>query len=113
MKGARMNGNRFTDEEIINALKACLSGDCKICVFNGDAFCFSKLKEASLDLITKQKVEIEALKIANEKMYQVNKVQEAEIESFECSNCANYDRGICLEDINADGVCNFRKRVKR
>jgi hypothetical protein len=63
-----MNDNKFTDRQIILGLK-CLAGEdeifCKDCAFRdmdrGFA-CKKNVSKASLDLITRQKAEIERLK---------------------------------------------------
>ncbi len=84
-----MTDRKFTDDDVIKALE-CLSGAeifCRECAFgrledHGFA-CKKNVANAALALINRKKVEIESLKIANEKMYAANKEQEAEIERLE------------------------------
>ena len=58
------------DEKIIEALVCCSSqeyGECKKCPkYPGEDFCSEKLHAAALDLINRQKAEIERLEKANE-----------------------------------------------
>jgi hypothetical protein len=83
-----MTDHKFTVDEIIKALECCRDfGDCSLCPYAGATFedepdCAEKMHTDALALINRQKVEIESLKIANEKMYSANKEQEAEIESL-------------------------------
>lgn len=60
-----MNDNKLTDNEIVDAMKRCIAGDCEETgcpLYN----CVTKLLEKILDLIKCQKAEIESLKIAIE-----------------------------------------------
>ena len=79
-----MTDHKFTDDEIIRAAQCCfLEKRCEGCPLDrgvGNASCIKDLHSAVLDLFKRQKVEIEAMKIANEKMYSANKEQEAAIE---------------------------------
>ena len=83
-----MTDHKFTDEQIIKALELCSKLDlsfeeCDKCPYKGE--CGTKdgnMPADALALINRQKVEIESLKIANEKMYSANKEQEAEIEAL-------------------------------
>jgi chromosome segregation ATPase len=84
-----MTDRKFTDDEIIKALECCVRNDntgCKECPINPNhgnyGYCTNLALTHALALINRQKVEIESLKIANEKMYSANKEQEAEIESL-------------------------------
>lgn len=55
----------MTDEQIIKALEHCSNTDrCQGCVFNNrrDATCINNLMRHALDLINRQKAEIEKLK---------------------------------------------------
>lgn len=81
-----MTDHKFTDDEIVKALECCskdvpIQNSCEGCPFAGKK-CAAFLPQTALDLINRQKVEIESLKIANEKMYSANKEQEAEIEAL-------------------------------
>lgn len=53
----------MTDEKITELLKHCSdNGSCGECVFdNGNAHCINKLMQHALDLINRQKAEIEKL----------------------------------------------------
>lgn len=53
----------MTDNEIIKALECCEVGDCINCPFDRDA-CDDELAREALNLITRQKAEIEKLKEA-------------------------------------------------
>lgn len=115
-----MTDHKFTDDEIITALK-CLSGEeifCKDCAFarledRGFA-CKKNVANAALDLLHRQKVEIESLKIANEKMYSANKEQEAEIERLEKSLADQFDS---YENIRkkakSEAIKEFAQRLKQ
>lgn len=84
----------LTDNEIIKAFECCSNADriteCGRCPYYRKG-CLDKVHADAIDLINRQKIEIESLKIANEKMYDVNKKQEAEIEEvrykLECLLC--------------------------
>lgn len=72
----------MTDNEIKKALQIHIyRGDCKECAYAKFPVgtCEKEMHKDALDLINRQKAEVESLKIANEKLYDVNKHQEAEI----------------------------------
>ena len=81
-----MTDHKFTDDEVEKALECCAGNEanCKSCPL--DAACVGKcipaMSKAATDLIKRQRAEIDALKIANEKMYAAAKEQEAEIEQL-------------------------------
>jgi hypothetical protein len=83
-----MTDHKLTDDEIIKGFELCFTpkgtkDTCTKCPFHEfRALCKVERDRAALALINRQKVEIESLKIANEKMYSANKEQEAEIESL-------------------------------
>lgn len=86
-----MTDHKFTDEEVIKALECCADAtqnSCKGCpckakgMRTGDV-CIPAMSKAAAELIKRQRVEIDALKIANEKMYAAAKEPEAEIERLE------------------------------
>lgn len=54
----------MTDDEIIKALGCCTRGPCSSCpLFSKFAgFCVTELKQKALDLIMRQKAEIERIK---------------------------------------------------
>ena len=73
----------MTDEQIVQALACCNHPLCKcdVCPYKKmDEMCFDDVKRDALSLIKRQKVEIDSLKIANEKMYTANQEQQAQIE---------------------------------
>lgn len=63
-----MNDNKLTDNEIVEAMKRCIAGDCEEtgCPLYNEAdtyaMCVTILLEKTLDLINRQKAEIERLK---------------------------------------------------
>ena len=62
-----MTEHKFTDEEVINSLKICANnGECKECAINPHkgnyGFCTGLAINAALDLINRQKAEIEDLR---------------------------------------------------
>lgn len=61
-----MTDHKFTDDEIIHSLKVCSNdGDCSECLINPHkgnyGYCTSLAIKAALDLINRQKAEIEGL----------------------------------------------------
>lgn len=93
-----MKERKFTDEEVIRALECCTScvttEACKNCVIypflpNVTAEeCMEYAMRLAIDLINRQKAEIEELKIRNErqkhtiKAYQINKTKAEAIKEF-------------------------------
>lgn len=66
----------MTDNDIIKALELChIGGDdvCLICPYAGLPHCCWLMDKDAIDLIFRQKAEIEALKSANEKMHEASK----------------------------------------
>lgn len=65
-----MTDHKFTDEEVIKALKCCLNSrhlmSCQECCFHGKSVnCVYWLEYNALDLIKRQKVEIKTLQERN------------------------------------------------
>lgn len=61
-----MTEHKFTDEEVIKALGSCGEIDrvaCDSCVFNKEEDCIVELAKLALDLINRQKAEIERLTV--------------------------------------------------
>ena len=91
----------MTDNDIIQALKCCTGQNgedaCVVCPFINTENCM-KIEKLALDLINRQRAEIEGLKIANEKMYVANKEQEAEIDKL----CIEIDELIIAKDLLFD-----------
>ena len=52
----------MTDEQIIKALECCGSYRCNECAYFNDDFCIDNMTKLAIDLINRQKVEIERLK---------------------------------------------------
>lgn len=60
-----MTDKKFTDEEIIRNYEWCIgctSDRCRECTMDEEGFCEEELQDLVLDLINRQKVEIERLK---------------------------------------------------
>ena len=60
-----MTEHKFTDEEVIRALECCGEIDrvaCDSCVFNKEEDCIVELAKLALDLINRQREEIERMK---------------------------------------------------
>lgn len=55
---------KFTDDEIVKALEWCKDANCFGCPFDGEVDCVHKSAQVALDLINRQKAEIESLKEA-------------------------------------------------
>lgn len=55
-------GSEVSDNEIIKALECCRSTSCYDCLCNDENLCIDALLEYALDLINRQKAEIERLK---------------------------------------------------
>ena len=59
----------MNDEQIVNALECCATAyDCPDCPFECDCGSMQNLKTATVDLINRQKAEIERLKRQNERL---------------------------------------------
>ena len=69
----------MTDNEIIKALECCMKDDCDNCP-NGFGNCEHNLAEASLDLINRQKAEIDILIRKHDVLLDEISEQQAEIE---------------------------------
>lgn len=52
----------MTEQEVVKTLKCCLTGTCKNCSINNEtANCITRLEKAALELIERQRSEIEEL----------------------------------------------------
>ena len=60
-----MTVHKFTDEEVIKALECCNNDDCDNCP-NNFGNCYANLAGYALDLINRQKEEIDDMKDKNE-----------------------------------------------
>lgn len=135
-----MTDQKFTDDDVIKALECCFGHElCDKCPYEELVDCVRQKEQNAIDLINRQKVEIESLKIANEKMYSANKEQEAEIERLQAVHAdmteslrlaaeANKDMQAELEDLReivfmdrseaiknlkAETIKEFAQRLKR
>lgn len=64
-----MTDKKFTDEEIIRNYEWCIgctSDRCRECTMDEEGFCEEELQDLVLDLINRQKTEIERLKSMNQ-----------------------------------------------
>ncbi len=64
-----MTDKKFTDEEIIRNYEWCIgctSDRCRECTMDEEGFCEEELQDLVLDLINRQKAEIERLKSMNQ-----------------------------------------------
>lgn len=62
-----MTDKKFTDEEIIRNYEWCIgctSDRCRECTMDEEGFCEEELQDLVLDLINRQKAEIEKLKVS-------------------------------------------------
>lgn len=57
-----MTEHKFTDEDIIRALECCANGECDECLYCDCSPCKEYLNNAALDLINRQREEIEVIK---------------------------------------------------
>lgn len=139
-----MTEHKFTDEEVINSLKICANnGECKECAINPHkgnyGFCTSLAINAALDLINRQKEEIERMKAGKpcsigDKLYiivpgggkdggdgiEINRVTEVgERFIFFSSFCPPRDdilNNVSIEDIGKDvflDEAEFRRELER
>ena len=105
----------MTDNEFIKALECCAKGDCSMCPLNyGSPTCIKTLVTNALDLINRQKAEIERLR------------EYEEIRPIGCPNCSrgNFSNskycshcGTQLQgkknDIRAEAIKEFAERLKK
>lgn len=77
-----MTERKFTDEDLIKALECCTSAECNKCKWEprkdccrGSMECNDDLMREALDLITRQRAEIERLKKDNEYILMQHKFQ--------------------------------------
>ena len=85
-----MTEHKFTDEEVIKAFECCFGNEklCSECPYEELIGCGRQRDRNILDLINRQKAEIEELKIRNErqrctiKLYQINETKTEAIKEF-------------------------------
>ena len=105
-----MPDNKLTDNEIVRALECCASAEyqCQKCTLYGKCYDGMVCEEA-LDLINRQKVEIESLKreIPNRKYATCVKVRNGMIYT---KTLDDYDW--LIGDISAEAIKEFAERLK-
>lgn len=57
-----MTEHKYTDEEILKGIECCIDGDCGGCPINTGSACRDYLFEGAIDLINRQREEIEVIK---------------------------------------------------
>ena len=113
-----MTDHKYTDEEVIRALGCCndnISKGCDDCPFDGvgyeyDCSCVDKLNEATIDLINRQRAEIESLSQNNISTKYPNCVLCSKGVIF-TKSLEDYDK--LIGDISADAVKEFAERLKQ
>lgn len=104
-----MTDKKFTDEEIIETLERCSKGDgCFGCAkaYMHSAKCISILEAECLDLINRQKAEIERLKECPKCVYEYD----GEITEYCVQGpCSNFKT---VEQIKAEAYKEFAERLK-
>ena len=85
----------MTNNKIIKALEHCIEGICKGCAYYGVDSCIAKCRRDALDLIKRQKEEIETYK----KLYEDLKAENLEIIK-------------AIKHCRADAVKEFAKTLK-
>ena len=89
----------MTDNDIIKALECCLTYDCDNCPFN-PFNCDPNLQEYAIDIINRQKAEIESLK---ESIQYGNKL---------CEECQN-DKEKGLQKARTEAIKEFAEEVSK
>ena len=84
-----MSDKKFTDEEIIRNYEWCIgctSDRCRECTIDEQVFCEEELQDLVLDLINRQKSEIEKLNIQLQGLWNMASLYKAESERWEGYN---------------------------
>ena len=104
----------MTDNEIIKALECCFDGYCEACAFDDDLNlkCKDNLIENALNLINRQKAEIERLQ---EQIGSLNKKYPCTVDVGD--NCLVYARSLddydnLIGNISAEGIKEFWKKYR-
>lgn len=107
-----MTDNKYTDEEIIKALEYCNAdrNKCDKCVFQRECESnpfYSAVAEHALDLINRQKAEIERLKECPKCVYEYD----GEVMEY-CAQgpCSNFKT---VEQIKAEAYKEFAEKIKQ
>ncbi len=104
-----MTDKKFTDEEIIRNYEWCIgctSDRCRECTMDEEGFCEEELQDLVLDLIYRQKADIERLKECPKCVYEYDgEVTEYCIQGL----CSNFKT---VEQIKAEAYKEFAQRAK-
>lgn len=116
-----MTDKKFTDEEIIRNYEWCIgctSDRCRECTMDEEGFCEEELQDLVLDLINRQKAEIERLKSMNQaKLDCIHDLQnENEILSRNADTAfqdgLNERRDLFAPEIKAEAYKEFAEKAK-
>jgi ubiquitin C-terminal hydrolase len=99
-----MTDHKYTDDEVIRALECCANGECDECPYQDNSPCKEYLNNAALDLINRQRAEIEILKKDNEYILMQHKFQRRP--SGDCWNDV-------IEKAKSEAVKEFAERLKQ
>ena len=105
----------MTDNEIIKALECCLKDDCENCPYfaNGLFECGEHFYEDVLDLINRQKAEIERLEAKCENTQVGYNIARAETEEYKAINKSlKADRPFLIANARTEAVKEFAERFK-
>ena len=102
----------MTDTEIIKTLECCIKPNCNDCLLKKRVLCVHELKENALNLINRQKAEVERLK---GEIGSLNKKYPCTVDVG--NNCLVYARSFddydkLIGDISAEAVKEFAERLK-
>ena len=101
----------MTDNEIIKALECCIGGygvrNCDDCSMHGKAGCIEVLPEFALDLIERQKSEIEKLKEENSSIRYCYETAKSYNESI-AKNCGE----MCKSKAKSEAIKEFSERLE-
>lgn len=116
-----MTDKKFTDEEIIKALKLCSKSlsikTCQKCPFYLQTNCVSALKLNALDLINRQKAEIEKLKSKYGKLCEYAEKKEFELAEINADISwfreAKFSRlAPAIKEIKVEACKEFAEKLK-
>ena len=117
-----MSQHKYTDEQIVKALECCQSHtitDCRDCPnrASGDN-CVNELMSNALDLINRQKVEIEEFEIERKKLqdrivslFNENEGLQTELQIYKQDRMTLYERIELVEKTRTKTVKEFAERV--
>ncbi len=104
----------MTDNEIIKALECCNDGTCSACPISDDTCCISRSREGAIDIINRQKAEIERLQTVKKH------IQNLILRDCDYSDTESYNKAFkkALErlydngNIKSEAVKEFAEKVK-